>query len=362
MRERGITEVLTHDCHFAQIRIHHSDLTFSPGAIHRAAAQYGRQSMERFSVRFTLISCLMLFSLTAAAQNKVGFADAVLGRWDITVQGADGVSYPSWMEVRLRTEAQLMGSFVGRFGSVRYASSVEYSDGQLTMKIPRQYELKPDVMIFTGRLVGDRLEGTTEDADGKTLKWTAVRAPEQRAAKPVTWGKPIQLFNGKDTSGWRLRNNAHPNCWKVEGGVLTNNMPCSDIISEQKFGDFKLHVEFKVVPQGNSGVYLRGRHEVQIEDTYNRVMDPLRMGAVYGFIKPMSNPSKAPGEWQTFDITLIGSRVTVVLNGETIINNEAIPGITGGALDANEGEPGPIMLQGDHTKVYFRKVELTPAK
>lgn len=318
--------------------------------------------MIKLSRPLLFMCALFLIMLSARAQNKTGFADPVLGRWDITVQGADGVSYPSWMEVRLRTEMQLMGSFVGRFGSVRYASSVEFKDGQLTMSIPRQYEVAPEVMVFTGRLVGDRLEGTTVDADGKTLKWTAVRAPEQRAAKQVSWGKPIPLFNGKDTGGWKQRNNAHPNCWKVEGGVLTNNLPCSDIVSDQKFGDFKLHVEFKVVPQGNSGVYLRGRHEVQIEDTYNRVMDSLRMGAVYGFIKPMANPSKAPGEWQVFDITLVGSRVTVVLNGQTIIDNEAIPGITGGALDANEGAPGPIMLQGDHTKVYFRKVEITPAR
>jgi hypothetical protein len=312
-----------------------------------------------------LLACLLISLLSnVQAQPKVGFADPVLGRWDVTVVGADGVSYPSWFEVRLRKETELMGGFVGRFGSLRYASKVEFSDGQLTITVPVQYEQHKKDLVFVGRLAGDRLEGTTEDENGKTIKWTAVRAPAMLPARQPVWGKAIQLFNGRDLAGWRLRDNRGGNCWKVEGGVLVNNTPCADLVSEQKFSDFKLRAEFKVVPQGNSGIYLRGRHEVQIADQkfYGPATDSLRMGGVYGFIKPAVDAAKAPGEWQTYEITLLGRRVTIVLNGQTIVDNETIPGITGGALDSDEGAPGPLMLQGDHTKVYFRKIELAPAK
>ncbi len=313
------------------------------------------------SILFTTVFLLLTISVFAQ-QPPVGYADKILGRWDLTVQGTDGVSFPSWFEIQHRTEGQIMARVVGHFGSMRYATEAMYKDGELTIKVPRQYERAPEVLVFAGKLNGDKLSGTVQDENGNTVNWTAVKAPDmRRAARPI-WGKAIELFNGKDLNGWKLRNNAHPNCWSVENGLLTNKTPCSDIISEQKFTDFKLHAEFQNVKGGNSGIYLRGRHEVQINDASGQAIDPLRMGAVYGFLKPNANATKAPGEWQTFDITLIGRRVTVVLNGQTIIENEEIPGITGGALDSNEGEAGPIMLQGDHTKVAFRKVTITPAK
>lgn len=317
--------------------------------------------MKRFVSHLALIVCLCVCTLTAFTQNP-GFADAVLGRWDITVQGADGVSYPSWLEVRLRKETELMASFVGRFGSMRYASRAEYSNGQLTIAIPAQYEAGPKELVFTGKLTSDQLAGTVIDENGKTIQWTGKRAPALTPAKTVTWGKTIQLFDGKDLNGWKLRNNAHPNCWSVADGAMTNKMPCADIISDQKFTDFKLHVEFQVPANGNSGVYLRGRYETQISDGYKQALDSLRMGAIYGWLKPIVDAAKSPSEWQTLDITLIGRKVTVVFNGQTIVDNETIPGITGGALDSDEASPGPIMLQGDHTKISYRKVEITPAK
>ena len=112
----------------------------------------------------------------------------------------------------------------------------------------------------------------------------------------------------------------------------------------------------------DSGIYLRGRHEVQIEDSGNREPESIHLGGIYGFLAPNQVAAKAPGEWQRFDITLIGRRVTVVLNGTPIIVDQTIPGITGGALDSNEGEPGPIYLQGDHTAVEFRRIVIQPAK
>ena len=119
-------------------------------------------------------------------------------------------------------------------------------------------------------------------------------------------------------------------------------------------------MEFRYPRQSNSGVYLRGRYEIQIEDSHGEEPDSHRIGGVYGFLTPSVNAAKEPGEWQTLEAVLVGRTVTVVLNGERIIDRQAIPGITGGALDSDEGSPGPIMLQGDHGQVEFRKLTLTP--
>lgn len=303
----------------------------------------------------------VLFAAAGAApQPAPGFADAILGRWDVTVEGADG-PYPSWLEVMLRKETELMGRFVGRFGSNRHVSHITYTSGELVVRIPVQYEQNTSDLVFKGRLAGDRLEGTTEAADGRVLEWTGVRAPAlERTAQPA-WDRPIDLFNGKDLTGWKLRDGARGACWTVVDGAMTNAPPCVDIVSERTFGDFKLHVEFNMVPKSNSGIYLRGRYEAQIQDDLTKATDSLRMGGIYGFLRPSVNASGRAGEWQSYDITLVGRRVTAVLNGRTVVDDAEIPGITGGALDSHEAAPGPLVLQGDHGQVSFRKVIVTPA-
>ncbi|HSE38262.1 MAG TPA: DUF1080 domain-containing protein, partial [Blastocatellia bacterium] len=256
----------------------------------------------------------------------------------------------------------LAGRFVGRVGSQRPIKTIEFANGKLTFSLPVQYERHKSDLKFEGSLVGARLEGTTFDPNGATLKWTAVRAPKLSRKSIPRWGKPVSLFNGTDLSGWKVRDARQADTWRVVDGVLENTPRGTDLLTEQKFNDFKLHVEFKMVEKGNSGVYLRGRYEVQIEDSFGQEPESHRIGGIYGFLTPSSNPAKKASEWQSFDITLIGRRVTVLLNEKTIIDNVEIPGITGGALDSNEGEPGPILLQGDHEKVYYRNVVITPGK
>jgi hypothetical protein len=186
--------------------------------------------------------------------------------------------------------------------------------------------------------------------------------PALHRANAPTWGAPIVLFNGKDLAGWTTQG-GRKNQWKVVSGVLTSPVPGANLMTTQKFNDFKLHVEFRYPKEGNSGVYLRGRHEVQVEDSPAGDFPlSVHMGGVYGFLWPNENASTGPGKWQTYDITLVGRRVTVVLNGKTVIADQIIPGITGGALDSAEGEPGPILLQGDHKAIEYRNIRLTPAK
>jgi hypothetical protein len=110
-------------------------------------------------------------------------------------------------------------------------------------------------------------------------------------------------------------------------------------------------------------VYLRGRYEVQVEDSRGKEPNSHFLGGIYGFLTPNENVAGNPGEWQVYDITLVGRRVTVEANGKTIIYNQIIPGITGGALDSREGEPGPILLQGDHGPVEYRNITVsTPSR
>lgn len=274
----------------------------------------------------------------------------------MTIHKADGGEYPSWFEATSEGE-KLKGRFVGRAGSQLPMTSIEFANGHLTFTVQFDPRTK-----FEGQLNGKRLEGTLSGGEGQTLKWTAVRAPKLARKSAPRWGKPITLFNGRDLTGWSVRDAKKAATWSVVDGVLENTPRGTDLITEQMFTDFKLHVEFKLVEKSNSGVYLRGRYEVQIQEDFGKEPESHRVAGVYGFIAPSTNPAKQPGEWQTFDITFIGRRVSVVFNDKTVIDNAEIPGLTGGALDSNEAEPGPIMLQGDHTKIYYRNIVITPAK
>ena len=299
--------------------------------------------------------------LPAAALAQPLTVPPIVGRWDLRVEGPDGV-YPSWLEVTTSGYRTLVGRFVGRVGSARPIGRVEYTDGVLRFAIPPQWDRDTADLRVEGRLDGDKLSGTLVTPAGERQSWTAMRAPSLRRAVPPTWGAPITLFNGKDLTGWATQGGGESH-WRVVNGVLTNTGSGANLVTTRTFEDFKLHVEFRYPKGGNSGVYLRGRHEVQIEDSEEREWPAsIHVGGVYGFLPPTENAATGPGRWQTYDIALVGRRVTVVLNGHAVIADQIIPGITGGALDSDEGAPGPILLQGDHTAVEFRNIRLTPGK
>jgi hypothetical protein len=300
------------------------------------------------------IALLTLFTINATASA----ADAVEGRWDIIIE-SNGKSLPSWLEIEHSGVKTLVGRFVYASGSARPISVINSNNGKYSFIIPPQWEESDRNLEFEFELVSDQLKGTMVYIDGKTYHWTAKRAPSLKRTGEPTWGTPIKLFNGKDLKGWHATGD---NQWVVEDGILRSKKSGSNLVSDQKFNDFKLHVEFRCPNGSNSGVYLRGRYEVQIADDKGKEPSKGLFGAIYGFITPSEMAAKDASEWQMFDITLIGRKVTVVANGKTIISNQEIPGITGGALDSNEGEPGPIYFQGDHGPIDFRSVVITPAK
>ncbi len=316
--------------------------------------------MRKFTSAVALLALALGCAVPESAEESAEESGAtVTGRWNVTVQGADG-PYPTWFEIR-ETADGLEGSFVGRVGSQRPIEEISLEDGRLQFSLPVQYEQHPEDQRFEGTLEGDRLRGTTNAEDGSSLQWTAVRAPALPAPDPVQWGEPIELFNGQDLSGWKARHAGVDNNWAAVDGVLVNSGRGTDLITEQSFGDFRLQLEFMYPEGSNSGIYLRGQYEVQIQDDFGKEPDSLYLGGVYGFLTPTVNAAKEAGEWQSYDITLLGRHVTVVLNGETVIDNQEIPGITGGALRAEEDGRGPLMLQGDHGPVSFRNLVLTPA-
>lgn len=314
--------------------------------------------MKKIFGKISFLICFSFLITSFAKATQQSDSTAILGRWDITIN-MDGKMYPSWLEVDQSGLKMLVGRFVGTGGSARPISRIYLENGKMSFSIPPQWENEPNDLKVEGTLDGESLSGTMTFSNGKTYNWTAKKAPLLRREKAPVWGKPIHLFDGKNMDEWHTTGN---NQWIVENGILRSPHSGSNIVTNQTFKDFKLHIEFRYPKESNSGVYLRGRYEVQVEDSKGKEPESHLFGGVYGFLAPSDMVAKSPGEWQSFDITLLGRMVTVVANGKQIICNREIPGITGGAINSNEGEPGPILLQGDHGPIDYRNIIITPAK
>ena len=185
----------------------------------------------------------------------------------------------------------------------------------------------------------------------------------------IKYGDDIDLFKGHKLKGWELLDPGTSNGWNVKDGVLVNDpvqqegekhISYGNLRTKATFEDFKLSLEVNVPAGSNSGVYLRGIYEVQVLDSYGKALDSHNMGGLYSRITPSESAEKPAGEWQKMEMTLYKRHLTVVLNGKVIIKNQPVKGVTGGALSSDEFVPGPIYLQGDHGKVSYRNIVLTP--
>ena len=311
---------------------------------------------------FIIFFFLVVNSFTAATAHSHSFrikdTSIIEGRWDITID-VEGKKLPSWLEVHRSGLRTLVGEFVGTGGSARPISKINFTNNTFSFSIPPQWEREDSDLVVNGVLGADSLSGTMKFSNGKTYNYIGVRAPSlSRKTQPV-WGKPITLFNGTNLNGWHALGN---NQWIVDSGFLRSPHKGANLETDKTFTDFKLHIEFRYPKGSNSGVYLRGRYEVQIEDLGGQEPVKNKWGSIYGFIAPTELVAKGADQWQSYDMTLIGRMVTVVANGITIICNQEIPGITGGAINSNEGEPGPLLIQGDHGPIDYRNIVLTPAK
>jgi hypothetical protein len=288
------------------------------------------QRVCRNAIIFAVVSGLPLFTADATSPFS--------GRWDLTIITSEG-SYPSWMEFADEGGTPAI-RIVGRTGSVHPVRGASVNGAKLTFQDgPGRWE----ITVKNRKLSGQAGVGQVTGVPAPSLKYEA----NHKALD--AWSTPEPLFNGRDLTGWAPDNPA-ANHWIAENGELQNAQAGANIRTTRKFGDFKLHIEYNCPLGGNSGVYLRGRYEVQVEYEPAGRNDSFHgMGSVYGFIPPASEVSPRPGQWEGYDVTLVGRNVTVVRDGVLIIDNAEIPGITGGALDSREDQPGPIYLQGDHT-------------
>lgn len=299
-------------------------------------------------------------SETAGASSSA--ANAVtpfLGRWDITIKTPTG-DLPSWIEVT-QDQGQPKVLMVGVSDHATPLSKVDLNGNQLEFLSPKGEEGFGQDTLFKAIAANDALSGTAT-GPGISWSWAGVKATSLAESAAPQWGKPIRLFNGRNLDGWHFKTPSRAKVWKVVNHTLVKNGSGSELISDAKFKDFKLHVEFNCGPMSNSGVYLRGRYEVQIETDSASEPPSHHTAGVYGFLTPNPEQPRKSNVWQSFDITFVGRTVTVVQNGITVIDHQEIPGITGGALDSNEGDPGPIYLQGtEKGRVSFRNIVITPA-
>lgn len=283
---------------------------------------------------------LLALAATAPGQNA---GNPFLGRWDLTVTSPRSTA-SQWMEI-VEKDGKLDGRIQPGGGAVRPIVAARLEGQRLLVTVSaagRGPEVSWDLAVD-----GSKITGTQKRGDVSDTTIAGVRAPELKRPMPKAWTDPAPLFDGKDLNGWEPVSSPDRSKWVVDNGTMLNQDRGSNIRTTRKFDDFRLHVEVNCPEHCNSGIYLRGRYEIQV-GTEGGTQPSHEMGAVYGYFAPAVAMPMGSGEWQTFDITLVGRTVTVARNGTKIHDNQEMPGITGGALDPNEGDPGPIMLQGDH--------------
>ncbi|HWC96154.1 MAG TPA: DUF1080 domain-containing protein [Candidatus Sulfopaludibacter sp.] len=317
---------------------------------------------------------LVIF-LIAGALSVPAFAQSsskpFLGRWDFTVTNGTR-TWPQWMEL-IEKDGKLDGRIQPQGGAVRPIAGAKVDAGHLIITVTAAAERNGRTIpetLWDLTAEGDKLSGVQKQGENTNTKLEAVRAPELKRPMPKAWTDPKPIFNGKDLTGWEPATNPANSHWVAKDGELVNELRGSNIRTTPTFEDFKLHIEVNcpnTAPDGkpqlcNSGIYLRGRDEVQV-GTEGGTNPTHEMGALYGFVAPKGDLPLGAGEWQTFDITLVGRTLTVVRNGTKIQDNIEVPGITGGALDSHEGEPGPFLLQGDHDGgMRYRNITISVPK
>lgn len=324
---------------------------------------------------------IMVFGLhSAVVAQEMEKPEKFLGRWSLYLP--DGAGYLKVHGKQGFIDAELL--WYG--GSIYPVAGLYFTDESLVVtrisgqvrkqdasgKPLRTHQLTHQ-FIFS-MLSDDELAGkavlVNENGMGvRITEFTARKIPPLPPApdlSAIRYGKPVILFNGEDLNQWTLTDPADRYPFQVVGGAMVNEPVQGEgklgkFRTVDEFEDFKLNLELNLPVETNSGIYLRGIYEIQVKSTYGKPLNSHCMGALYGRIVPSVPAEKPLGQWQDLEIILCRRHVTVVLNGVTIIDNQPVEGVTGGALSANEFVPGPIYLQGNHGRgVKYRNIVLTP--
>ncbi len=321
------------------------------------------------------IACMML--VLASAAHAESIPKGLLGDWSLDLESGE----PAWMSI-FKDEGKAMARmrvYVGPEGP--YAID-KVKEGRIHFSLKKKRKAKKsnvyldqvvEVGLTNGKLEGLLIRTPNDGGEGERIRFTGKQIPPMPASPPdlslVRFGHPISLFNGTDMTGWRPHETDKINGWSVQDGMLANSTPKTDfsatgdhanLRTEATFEDFWLHIEFLIDADRNSGVYLRGMYEAQVVDRDSRMQGINGVGSIFSRIAPSTNAGRPPGEWQTYDITLVDRHVTVILNGVKVIDNQPVVGPTGGAIHTDPMTPGPIYLQGDHTAVKYKNIYLAP--
>ena len=323
-----------------------------------------------------LLFALCALLLLAPGVRAEPVPETLQGDWTFTLSSGQ----PGWISVGETDDGKPEVAMLVDVGPIRPLKGVEFRDGKIHVPLKTRRQGKGGPILSkhsatlwaeSGTLKGEVVTSYPDETEERSA-FTAKRIPPMPPApdlSKVKWGEPITLFNGKDLTGWRLRRPEKLNGWSVEKGLLVNHTPKTDfsatgaygnLRTEAVFGDFRLHIEFLVEKDRNSGIYLRGMYEAQVVDRDSRMQGLQGVGAIFGRVAPSKNAGFEGGRWQTYDLTLADRHITVLLNGETVIDNQPVRGPTGGAMHTDPMAPGPIYLQGDHTSVKYRNIVLTP--
>ena len=309
--------------------------------------------MRNFTINLIAVCAL---AIPAFAQKH---GNPFVGRWDFDVSTPTGMR-ANWLGVTEKN-GSLEVWFQPTGGNVYQVKDFHLDGSHLSFTASPASARHP-ATTWDLTASGGELKGTQKRGD-ESISLTGVRAPALKHRAPKAWTKPEPLFNGKNLDGWEPIGDVANNHWVVKDGLLVNEAHGANLKSTRKFEDFKLHFEVNCPDRANSGFYLRGRYEVQLEYEAANTEPPERgMGSIYGRIAPSPELPRTPGKWESFDITLVGRTVTEARNGVTVIKGKEIEGITGGALDADEGKPGSFYIQGDHTGgLKFRNITVSVA-
>lgn len=311
----------------------------------------------------SLITVILLVTPHVASAQPQQQPIPIVGRWNLRVTNPRDV-FTMWLEVERSGYEALVGRFVGLIGGARPISSVEWADGIGKFTIPSEWDTSGNLR-FEVRAQGDSLVGSAWGPTGLIWNFVGRRAPILRRPIPTAWTAPRPLFNGKDFTGWvqAPTKRSLPNFWVVRDGALVNTQEeGANLMTVDKFQDMKLHAEFRIPAAASSGIFPRGRYWVILKPGGDSIPFQGTTGAVHKFLVPSQNAALGADVWQSIDITLVGRRIWIVVNGRSVITDQIIPGTTGSALDGDEAAPGPIMLQGEEKRVEFRNITVSVPK
>lgn len=320
------------------------------------------------SVLLAIVACIVVTGCTTCGKCS----DQIVGSWGLRL-GYDRMN-AGHMLVSRDVDGTMHVLLLWRWGLPEQMDNVKVRGNRIVFDSPNGFR-------FDGFIAGDRLTAVAIGTDG--LAKTTIegwRNPESSSCpsastKNIKLGAPIDLLkDGLD--GWEAMDPKARFGWSIrhENGecVLSNSLGLKPdgrwaggganlVTKRADFYDFNLEYDVRMPRKSNSGVYLRGRYEIQVADSYGQPLSHQGMGACFGRLVPKVAAEKPAGEWQHVSVTIFRRHLTVVLNGKTIIADAELNGVTGGAIDANEFAPGPLYLQGDHSDADYRHMILRPA-